>query len=118
MLNEALYQLKSVPGVSGVLVLDKTKNSTYQLLPASFSQMAIKNLAVRLLELTRDWSESQKIELKFDNGLAWVINMDKVSVLILARRDLSLPDLNLVLKSALVSIEKRLHNETPGYIPS
>ena len=47
MLNEVLYQLKSVPGVSGVLVLDKTKNSTYQLLPASFSQMAIKNLAVR-----------------------------------------------------------------------
>jgi len=100
------------------LVLDKTKNSTYQLLPASFSQMAIKNLAVRLLDLTRDWSESQKIELKFDNGLAWVINLDKVSVLILARRDLSLPDLNLVLKSALVSIEKKLHNKTPEFVPS
>jgi len=118
MLNEALYQLKSVPGVSGVLVLDKAKNSTYQLLPASFSQMAIKNLAVRLLELTRDWSETQKIELKFDNGLAWVVNLEKVSVLILARRDLSLPDLNLVLKSALVSIEKRLHKVTPDFVPS
>lgn len=118
MLNEALYQLKSVPGVSGVLVLDKTKNSTYQLLPASFSHMAIKNLAVRLLDLTRDWYESQKIEFKFDNGLAWVVNLEKVSLLILARRDLSLPDLNLVLKSALVSIEKKLHNKTPEFVPS
>ncbi|OGC78748.1 MAG: hypothetical protein A2145_03420 [candidate division Zixibacteria bacterium RBG_16_40_9] len=118
MLNDVLYQLKSVPGVSGVLVLDKTKNNTYQLLPASFSQMAIKNLAMRLSELTRDWSESQKIELKFDNGLAWVINLEKVAVLILARRDLSLPDLNLVLKSALLSIEKKLHKETPDFVPS
>lgn len=117
MLNEVLYQLKSVPGVSGVLVLDKTKNSTYQLLPASFSQMAIKNLALRLLELTRDWSELGKIELKFDNGLVWVINLEKVALLILARRDLSLPDLNLVLKSALVTIEKKLHKDSREHLP-
>src|SRR4030067_161096 len=62
MLNEVLYQLKSVPGVSGVFVLDKAKNSTYQLLPASFSQMAIKNLTFRLLKLTREAPYKNGIE--------------------------------------------------------
>ena len=115
MINDILQQLKSVPGVSGVLVLDKNKNNTYQLLPASFSQTAIKNLGLRLLELTGEWMESEKIEMKFDNGLAWLINTEKIAVLILARPEISIPDLNLFLKNSLLTIEKKLYKGTADF---
>lgn len=112
-MNQILQQVKSVPGVSGILVLDKQNATTYQLLPASFSVEVIKNLAVRLREIAGTWPQLEQIEIKFDSGYGKLVNTLSSVVYILAKSDVFFPDLSLVLKSALPQIEKKVSRNNP-----
>src|SRR4030067_3042432 len=112
-MNEFLQQIKSVPGVSGILVLDRVNSTTYQLLPASFSVEVIKNLAVKLKEIAHNWPDLSQTELKFESGYARLINARSTVVLILAKVDIYFPDLNLILKSVLPQIEKKIGKANP-----
>jgi hypothetical protein len=107
-MNQILQQLKSVRGVSGILVLDKQNSTTYQLLPASFSLEVIKNLAGRLRKIAQVWPELGQVELKFESGYGKLINTPSSAVYISTKEEVFFPDLNLVLKSVLPQIEKRI----------
>ncbi len=112
-MNQLLQQVKSVNGVSGILVLDKNNSTTYQLLPASFSVEVIKKLAVRLKEVTRTWPDLQQLEVKFESGYGRLINTVSSVIYVLAKSDIYFPDLSLVLKSVLPQIEKKISKNNP-----
>ena len=112
-MNQLLQQVKSVPGVSGILVLDKQISTTYQLLPASFSVEAIKHLAVRLKEIAGTWPQLSQTEIKFESGYGKLINTSSSVIFILAKVDIYFPDLNLVLKSVIPQIEKKISKANP-----
>ena len=112
-MNQLLQQVKSVPGVSGVLVLDRVNATTYQLLPASFSVEVIKNLAVRLKEIATNWPDLSQTEIKFESGYSRLFQTRSTVVLILTKVDIYFPDLNLILKSVLPQIEKKISKANP-----
>jgi hypothetical protein len=110
-MNGILQEIKSVQGISGVLILDKRTLSVHQLLPASFSFDLIKDLSWHLKGLVSPFEEKVNFTFSFANGSALVFNLEKSVLLILAKPSLNHSILNLVLKSVIPSIEKKLEKE-------
>jgi hypothetical protein len=110
-MNEILAEIKSVFGVSGVLVLDKKNSFTYQLLPSSFDQQKIKNLTSNLVNLIKRMDGTGRIDFTYDNGKAFLYNLPHSAVLIYGRLSLNLSLLELVLKPTLLSIEGKIKGE-------
>jgi hypothetical protein len=107
-MNKTLQEIKSVQGVTGVLVLDKKEGVTYQLTPASFPTEGLKEIGLRLSRLVKLSSTELSLELRFENGIAFFYNLDRGAILIFGRPGINLPILNLVLKSAFLAIERKL----------
>jgi hypothetical protein len=110
-MNEILQEIKSVQGVTGVLVLNKNEGVTYQVTPVSFPKEGLQEIGTRLSRLSKTSSTGTSLELRFENGMAFFFNLDKGSVLIFGRPGMNLSVLNLVLKSAFLSIERKLSKE-------
>lgn len=107
-MNKVLEELKAVQGVSGVLILDLERRVTYQLLPAHFEKDNLRSLASALLELSQKYNEPVRIDLKFDNGMAFFTRFNQRAVLIYGRPGLNLPLLKLVVRSSIRTIERKL----------
>lgn len=116
-MNEILQEIKSVQGVTGVLVLNKNEGITYQVTPVSFPKDGLKDVGTRLSRLAKASSAGTSLELRFENGLAFFYNLDRGAVLIFGRPGMNLSVLNLVLKSAFLSIERKLSKkgEQPSF---
>ena len=113
-MENILKEIKSVPGVAGALVLAKESLVSYYKLPGSFTPHLIKQVGVKLQKLSLRMPPNSRLELKFDNGLGLVYNLEKSAVLIFGQSDLDFSFLGLVLKSALQSIERILEKtESP-----
>ncbi len=112
-MERILSDIKSVPGVTGAMVLAKEPWNCYHLLPASFTPRSIKEVGIKLLKLSEKLPPHSRLNLKFDNGIGLVYNLEKSVVLIFGRSSLDFSFLGLVLKSALQSIERKLERETP-----
>lgn len=112
-MERILSDIRSVPGVTGVMVLAKESLNSYHLLPASFTAKSIKELGRKLLKLSERLPPHSRLNLKFDNGIGLVYNLEKSAVLIFGRSNLEFSLLRLVLKSALQSIERKLEQEVP-----
>lgn len=110
-MERILSDIKSVPGVTGTLVLAKESLSFYHLLPASFTSKLINEMGMKLLKLSQKMPPHSRLNLKFENGIGLVYNLERSVVLIFGRSNLDFPVLGLVLKSALQSIERRLTSE-------
>ncbi len=124
-MENILKEIKSVPGVAGALVLAKESRVSYHKLPGSFTPILIKQVGVMLQKLSLKMPPHSRLELKFDNGIGLVYNLEKSAVLIFGQPDLDFSFLGLVLKSALQSIERILEKtalppeeftETPSLI--
>lgn len=115
-MNEVLQELKSVQGVSGVLVLDKRSLSVHRLLPAYFSFDLVKEISWSLKDLVNLSQDKINFTFSFENGVALVFNLEKSVILILAKPSLNHSILNLVLKSVTPSLEKRLEKEPASTI--
>lgn len=107
-MNKILQEIRSVQGVTGVLVLDKGEKITYQLTPASFSSEGLKEIGLRLSRLVKLAPFDISMELRFENGIAFLYNLERVTVFIFGRLGVNQPILELVLKSAFLSIERKL----------
>jgi len=112
-MNQIFQQIKSVSGVSGIIVLDKQNSTTYQLLPASFSANLIKSLGMSLKEISRNWPDVNQLQIKFNSGYGRLINTPSSIIYILTKMDIFFADLNLVLKSAVPQIEKKVGAANP-----
>jgi hypothetical protein len=108
-----LSDIKSVPGVTGTLVLAKESLNCYHLLPASFNPASIKEVVTKLLNLSQRMPPHSRLNLKFESGVGLVYNLEKSVILIFGRSELDFSLLGFVLKSALQSIERKLEQEVP-----
>ncbi|MCK4223765.1 MAG: hypothetical protein KAX39_01210 [candidate division Zixibacteria bacterium] len=111
-MERILSDIRSVPGVTGAMILAKGSLNSYHLLPASFTTNSIKEVGVKLLKLSEKMPPHSRLNLKFDNGIGLVYNLEKSVVLIFGWSNLDFSFLGLVLKSALQSIERKLQEET------
>jgi hypothetical protein len=110
-MESILSDIKSVPGVTGAMVLTKESMDSHQLLPASFTSRSIKELTKRLLKLSLRLPSHSRLNLKFENGIGVVYNLERSMVLIFGHSDLDFSILGMVLKSALKSIERKLEGQ-------
>lgn len=107
-MESILSDIKAIPGVTGTMVLAKESLDHYHLLPASFTSHSINQMGERLLKLAERLPPHSRLNLKFENGLGLVYNLERSVVLIFGRPNLDFSLLGLVLKSALQSIERKL----------
>jgi predicted regulator of Ras-like GTPase activity (Roadblock/LC7/MglB family) len=107
-MERILNDIKSVPGISGVLVLDKDTLKSYHLLPATFSSESIQNIRTKLLKLSEKMNEQSRLDLKFEHGVGLVYNLERSAILIFGKSNLNFSILGLVMKSALQAIERKL----------
>lgn len=107
-MNKVLEDLKAVPGVSGVLLLNKSEETTYQLLPASFSIETIKSTAIRLLQLGYYLKPGARLDLTFGSGTVVVQNLEKAALLVFTKGPMDESIFDLVLKNSVRSLERRL----------
>ncbi len=110
-MNEILQEIKSVQGITGVLVLNKNESVTYQVTPLSFPKEGLREIGTRLSRLANTSATGTSLELRFENGLAFFYNLDKGAVLIFGRPGMNVSVLSLVLKSAFFAIERKLAKE-------
>lgn len=107
-MNKVLEDLKSVPGVSGVLLLNKSEETTYQLLPASFSLETIKSTAIRLLQVSYYLKPGARLFLNFAAGSAILQNLEKAAILVFTKGEIERPIFDLVMKNSVRTLERRL----------
>ena len=107
-MDKILANIRSVPGVIGTIVIDKSRALTYQLMPASFSSENIKSIALPLLQLGRSLTHNLSLDFFFENGAARLYNRGQLIVLVLGRDDLSLNTLGIVCQEAIPAISRRL----------
>jgi hypothetical protein len=110
-MERILSDIKSVPGVTGAMILAKESLNSYHLLPAIFTTNSIKDVRMKLLKLSEKMPPHSRLNLKFDNGIGLVYNLERSVVLIFGRSNLDFSLLGRVLKSALQSIERKLERE-------
>ncbi|MCI0329981.1 MAG: hypothetical protein L0196_03385 [candidate division Zixibacteria bacterium] len=105
-MNKVLEDLKAVPGVSGVLLLNKTEETTYQLLPASFSIETIKSVAIRLLQVSYYLKPDARFKLAFASGSVILQNLEKAALLVFIKGAIDEPIFELVMKNSVKSLER------------
>lgn len=108
-----LSDIKSVPGVTGTLVLVKRSLDCYHLLPSSFNVSSIREVTEKLFKLSERMPPHSRLNLKFESGIGLVYNLEKSVILIFGRSDLNYSILGFVLKSALQAIERELEQPAP-----
>ncbi len=107
-MNRVLEDLKSVPGVSGVLLLNKGEETTYQLLPATFSIETIKSIAIRLLQVSFYLKPGARFNLSFAGGSAVLQNLEKAALLVLTKGPVDQAIFDLVMKNSVRALERWL----------
>ena len=107
-MNKVLEELKAVQGVSGVMIMDSESLVTYQLLPANFEKNHLRDIAINLMEICQRTKEPVRIDLKFDNGVAFFTRFNRIVILVYGRPSLNLSLLKLVIKSSIRNIERKL----------
>lgn len=107
-MNKVLEDLKAVPGVSGVLLFNKTEETTYQLLPASFSIETIKSIAIRLLQVSSYLKPDARFDLRFASGSAILHNLGRAVLLVFTKGAIDESIFELVMKNSVKSLERWL----------
>ena len=107
-MNKVLEDLKAVPGVFGVLLLNKTEETTYQLLPATFSIETIKSVAIRLLQVSYYLKPEARFNFSFASGTVVLQNLEKAVLLVFIKGTVDEAIFDLVLKNSVRSLERWL----------
>jgi hypothetical protein len=107
-MDKVLSNIRAVPGVIGVIVIDKSRALTYQLMPASYSSEDIKNIALPLLQLGRGLNHNLSLDFFFENGLARIYNRDQQIVLVLGHMEMNLNTLGVICREAIPAIGRKL----------
>jgi predicted regulator of Ras-like GTPase activity (Roadblock/LC7/MglB family) len=106
-MDKILANIKAVPGVKGIIVIDKSRALTYELMPNSVSAEEVKNIALPLLHLGKAVNKSMSIDFFYENGVARLYNKAEQIALILGRPDLNLNALGVVCREAIPAIGRK-----------
>jgi hypothetical protein len=104
-MDDLINQMRGVVGVSGVILYDRLREESKMILPASFEEHFIKSLKLKFHELIRFTSGEAKFRIKLGHGWIVVRCNEKFAVLVIAREDLNISTLELVLKSISMAVE-------------
>ena len=107
-MNRILADIKAVQGVTGVAIVDLQKSVTYKLLPAHLDNDQVRRLGASLFDLSQKAKGPVRLDLKFDNGTAILVKLNRAAIFVYGRPSLNQSLLKLVLKSSVSAIERRL----------
>jgi predicted regulator of Ras-like GTPase activity (Roadblock/LC7/MglB family) len=116
-MNKILSGIRSVHGVWGIIVIDKRRALTYQMLPATYTADAVKTIAIPILSLAQSTEKDIVVDLFFKNGKARIYNHGDAAVLILGHKELSLDSLASICRSAVPTISRRFSRGDLGDQP-
>ncbi len=111
-----LNQIRGVVGVAGVMIFDRRSGKSRTLMPASFTEEFAENLNRKFQDLLDLTGQDSTMRIKMSQGWAIIKVIRYYAFLVLAKSDLNVATLNLVLKSIAVSLEQ--HKGIPGQHPS
>jgi len=106
-MDRILQNIRSVHGVIGVIVIDKSRALTYQLMPASYSADEVKAIALPLLHLGKSITTVASIDFFYESGVARAYNKDDQITVIIGRQDLNLNALGVVCREAIPAISRK-----------
>jgi hypothetical protein len=107
-MKELLQDIKTVTGVSGVMILDKRREATHQLLPASLAPEQVKKLAMKLVIVANALERPGRIDLRFTEGWSILVNLPSGAVLVLTKDSVDFSMLRLVLKKVLAQLAREV----------
>jgi hypothetical protein len=105
-MENLLNQIRGVVGVKGVIILDRFSGKSSVLMPASFDESYADGLKQKLEEIIGLAGNDALMRLKLAGGWAFVKTTPNYGFLILAKPELNISTLNLVLKSICVALEQ------------
>jgi len=115
-MENLLNQIRGVVGVAGVMIFDRRSGKSKSLMPASFTEEFAETLNGKFQDLLQVAGLNSTMRIKMGNGWAIIKVINHYAFLVLAKSDLNVSTLNLVLKSIAVSLDQ--HKGIPGEDPS
>lgn len=112
-MDNLINQIRGVVGVSGVILHDREREDSKMIMPASFEEHFIKKMRLKFYELIRYTSGDAKFRIKLAHGWVIIRCNDKYGVLIIAKEDLNISTLDLVLKSISLAMEHEPGSHEP-----
>lgn len=106
MMENAVREIRSVAGVTGVMILDRRAHRLVKLLPSRVEHEEAVDLETKLVELAGYVDGDARITIRFSSGLLIIRSNDLYVVQVTTREDLRLDTLNIVLKSALSALTR------------
>jgi hypothetical protein len=106
-MDKILSNIRAVNGVTGIIVIDKSRALTYQMMPASYSADEVKNIALSLLHLGKAFPGGMSIDFFFESGLGRLYNNEEQITLIIGRPELNLNALGVVCREAILAIGRK-----------
>jgi hypothetical protein len=110
-MKKVLEAIRGVVGVSGVLIWDKTTNGFHKLLPARFEGVLATQISERFSQFCASNDKSRKVIARFKKGWVFMHNDPRFALLVIGKADLNTTTLNLVLKSAVMSLESTMRQQ-------
>lgn len=117
-MDKILSNIRAVNGVIGLVVIDKNRALTYQLMPAVYSDSEIKSIAMPLLHMGRSVAANMSIDFFFESGVARIYNKDEQITMIIGRPELNLNALGVVCREAIPAIGRKFARGQLGVMSS
>lgn len=105
-MDDLINQIRGVVGVTGVILYDRINEESKTIMPAGFEEHLVKTLKLKFYELLRFTSGEAKFRVKLKRGWIVIRCNDKSAVLIIAKENLNISTLELVLKSISLAMER------------
>ncbi len=106
-MDKILSNIRAVNGVTGIIVIDKSRALTYQMMPASYAADEVKNIALSLLHLGKAFPTGMSIDFFFESGLGRLYNNEEQITLIIGKPELNLNTLGVVCREAISAIGRK-----------
>jgi len=110
-MENLLNQIRGVVGVTGAMIMDRYTRKSSIIFPASFDDTLAQGLKQKFLYFMASAGSESLIKIKFAKGWAFIKMTPNFGFLVLARPDLNIPTLNLVLKSVAIAMEQSRNAE-------
>jgi hypothetical protein len=108
-MENLLEQIKGVVGVSGVMIYDRELDETSMMMPANFDEEFRDRLGGKFLDLLSFIEGSSKLRMKLSRGWLIIRSAGRFAILIIAKSELNMPTLDLVLKSIQVALDSKIY---------
>ena len=111
-MSNLLNQIRGVVGVTGVVLYKRQSGDSDAIMPANFEDNRLTELKEKFTGFSYHLSGESSVRIKLSKGWAIIKSIGQYSFLILAREDLNVSTLNLVMKSVALALQQ----ETPAEI--